>query len=227
VAKKRVGKFPKAFRQMAVDQLTQCDNIVELAKELGISRRLLYTWREKLEPVESGEGPPAISRESTLRHEVSRLKPVLAEKVLEVDFSKGGPCTTSRRDASGAAKLARRIYAHIRDVMSRQDPLSIGRMCHLAQISRAGFYRSLQAQQPVAEDMDVRSAIQGIAVAHRRRYGYRRITAEFRRRGLLVICQRLMSVPVVGPITAVAYATTVEAPTRPRRRQRSSSLIAD
>jgi transposase-like protein len=51
VAKKRVGKFPKAFRQMAVDRLTQSDNIVELAKELGISRRLLYTWREKLEPV--------------------------------------------------------------------------------------------------------------------------------------------------------------------------------
>ncbi|MBI3808269.1 MAG: transposase [Nitrospirae bacterium] len=50
MAKKRVGKFPKAFRQMAVDRLTQSDNIVELAKELGISRRLLYTWREKLEP---------------------------------------------------------------------------------------------------------------------------------------------------------------------------------
>ncbi len=52
MAKKRVGKFPKAFRQMAVDRLTQCDNIGELAKELGISRRLLYTWREKLEPRE-------------------------------------------------------------------------------------------------------------------------------------------------------------------------------
>ena len=72
-----------------MDWLTQCDNIVEFAMELGISRRLLYTWREKLEPVESGEGPPAISRESTLRYEVSRLKRVLVEKVLEVDFFKG------------------------------------------------------------------------------------------------------------------------------------------
>ena len=35
MAKKRVGMFPKAFRQMAVDRLTQCDNIVALAKELG------------------------------------------------------------------------------------------------------------------------------------------------------------------------------------------------
>jgi len=66
VAKKRVGKFPKAFRQMAVDRLNQCDNIVELAKELGISRRLLYTWREKLEPLACGEAPPATSREATL-----------------------------------------------------------------------------------------------------------------------------------------------------------------
>ena len=48
MAKKRVGKFPKAFRQMAVDRLNQCDNIGELAKELGIHRRLLYAWREKL-----------------------------------------------------------------------------------------------------------------------------------------------------------------------------------
>ena len=104
MAKKRVGKFPKAFRQMAVDRLTQCDNIVELAKELGISRRLLYTWREKLEPVKSGDGPPATSRESTLRHEVSRLKRVLAEKVLEVDFFKGALHTVeARRQRSGQA----------------------------------------------------------------------------------------------------------------------------
>jgi putative transposase len=65
-------------------------------------------------------------------------------------------------------------------------------MCQLAQVSRAGFYRSLRAHQPVAEDMDVRSAIQGIAVEHRRRYGYRRITAELRRRGMLMNHKRVV-----------------------------------
>ena len=102
MAKKRVGKFPKAFRQMAVDRLTQCENIVALAKELGISRRLLYTWREQLEPTERGEGPPANAREATLRKEVSRLKRVLAEKVLEVDFFKGAlQNVEARRQRSG------------------------------------------------------------------------------------------------------------------------------
>ena len=101
MAKKRVGKFPKAFRQMAVDRLNQCENIVTLAKELGISRRLLYTWREKLEPRES-HGPPVNSRELTLRKEMSQLKRVLVEKVLEVDFFKGALHTVeARRQRTG------------------------------------------------------------------------------------------------------------------------------
>jgi transposase len=102
VAKKRMGKFPKAFRQMAVDRLNHCENIVELAKELGISRRLLYGWREKLELLDCSGEPPANAREATLRKEVSQLKRVLAEKVLEVDFFKGAlQQVEARRQQSG------------------------------------------------------------------------------------------------------------------------------
>ncbi len=75
--------------------------------------------------------------------------------------------------------------------MSLQGNLSIERMCQLAQVSRAGFYRSLQEQQPVQEELEVRSTIQQIVVEHRRRYGYRRVTAELRRRGLLVNHKRV------------------------------------
>jgi transposase-like protein len=104
VAKKRVGKFPKVFRQMAVERLNHCENIVELAKELGISRRLLYGWREKLEALDCSGAPPANAREATLRKEVSRLKRVLAEKVLEVDFFKGAlQQVEARRQQSGKA----------------------------------------------------------------------------------------------------------------------------
>ena len=105
MAKKRVGKFPKAFRQMAVDRLNQCENIVELATELGIHRRLLYRWRDQFDPAERGDSPPPTNaREATLRKEVSRLKRVLAEKVLEVDFFKGALHTVeARRQRSGKA----------------------------------------------------------------------------------------------------------------------------
>ena len=75
--------------------------------------------------------------------------------------------------------------------MSQQGSLSIERMCQLAPVSRAGYYRSLQEGHPIEEEMAVRDAIQHIALAHRRRYGYRRITAELRRRGLRVNHKRV------------------------------------
>jgi hypothetical protein len=70
--------------------------------------------------------------------------------------------------------------------MSMQGKLSVERMCQLAGVSRAGFYRSLQERDPVEEDMEVRSTIQKIFAEHKRRYGYRRVSAELRRRGMLV-----------------------------------------
>ncbi len=75
--------------------------------------------------------------------------------------------------------------------MSLQGSLSIERMCQLAQVSRAGFYRSLQESQPVKEEMEVRSTIQQIVLENRRRYGYRRVTAELRRRGMQVNHKRV------------------------------------
>jgi transposase InsO family protein len=67
--------------------------------------------------------------------------------------------------------------------MSRQGSLSIERMCRLTGVSRVGFYRTLEKHYGVEQDMEMRSMMQQIAVQHRRRYGYRRITAELRHRG--------------------------------------------
>jgi len=72
-----------------------------------------------------------------------------------------------------------------------QGSLSIERMCQLASVSRRSFYRSLKERQPTEEEMEVRSAIQTIALEHRRRYGYRRITAELHRRGMQVNHKRV------------------------------------
>jgi putative transposase len=97
--------------------------------------------------------------------------------------------------------------------MSLQGNLSIERMCQLAQVSRAGFYRSLQESQPVKEEMEVRSAIQRIALEHRRRYGYRRVTAELRRRGMIVNHKRVSRVMREDNLLAVqprAFVVTTD-----------------
>jgi transposase InsO family protein len=78
--------------------------------------------------------------------------------------------------------------------MFLQGSLSIERMCQLVPISRRSFYRSLQERRPAEEETEVRSAIQQIALEHRRRYGYRRITAELRRRGMQVNHKRVVRI---------------------------------
>jgi transposase InsO family protein len=78
--------------------------------------------------------------------------------------------------------------------MPMQGSLSIERMCQMGQVSRAGFYRSLKEQRPVEEDMEVRSAIQQIALEHRRRYGSRRIAQVLRRRGMVVNRKRVAKI---------------------------------
>ena len=103
MAKRRVGRYSNEFRRMCVERMKQCDDIVALSKELDIHRRLLYRWRDQLDPVEKGEWPPPQnSREATLRKEVGRLQRVLADKTLELDFFKGAlQKVEARRQQSG------------------------------------------------------------------------------------------------------------------------------
>jgi transposase len=105
VAKKRVGRYPKEFRHMAIERLKNCDNILALSRELGVHRRLLYKWRDQLEPFDAPkESLPQNSREFTLRKEVHQLKRLLAEKTMELDFFKGAlQKVEARRQRSGSS----------------------------------------------------------------------------------------------------------------------------
>ena len=109
MAERRKGRHPAAFRQMAVERMKHCENIVALSEELGVSRRLLYRWRDQLDPADGGhEPPPESPRESTLRKENHQLKRVLAEKTLEVDFFRGAlqKVEARRRISSGSGEKA-------------------------------------------------------------------------------------------------------------------------
>ena len=64
-------------------------------------------------------------------------------------------------------------------------------MCQLAQVSRASFCRYLQSGSEAEEEMALRSALQEVVMLHRWRYGYRRVTAELRGRGMIVNHKRV------------------------------------
>ncbi len=97
--------------------------------------------------------------------------------------------------------------------MPMQGSLSVECMCQLARVSRTGFYRSLQEQLPREESMEVRSAVQRVALEHRRRYGYRRVTVELRRQGMLVNHKRVSRIMREDNLLAVKrkqFVTTTD-----------------
>ena len=79
--------------------------------------------------------------------------------------------------------------------MNLATPIALTRLCGLAAVSRAGFYRWKAAAPEMDPDLELRDRIQRIAVEFSY-YGSRRITRELRRQGWTVNrkkVQRLMS----------------------------------
>jgi hypothetical protein len=76
------------FRKRAVERMEQAKNLGLLAKELGISVRTLYHWKDAQlgRPKKVREPVP---REKKLEDEIQQLKLSLAKRTLEVDFFKG------------------------------------------------------------------------------------------------------------------------------------------
>jgi putative transposase len=72
-----------------------------------------------------------------------------------------------------------------------QGALSIERMCTLAGVSRASYYRHWRRGAPRREQTELRDVLQRLAVAHRH-YGYRRLNALLRREGWAVNHKRVL-----------------------------------
>jgi transposase len=96
-------RYSRKFQRMAVERMRTCESVDELARELGVRPRCLYKWRAKLEALEIGEEAARPSTHAAAyRKENLRLKRLLAEKILEVDFFRGAlQKVEARRQKSG------------------------------------------------------------------------------------------------------------------------------
>jgi len=89
----------------------------------------------------------------------------------------------------------RAVYEVIQTMTSSvpQGQITIERLCRLARVSRAGYYRLWQASAPRQHDTAVRDAIQRLVLANGRyRRGYRYITRQLRHDGLIVNHRRVL-----------------------------------
>lgn len=101
------------FKRQVVERMKTCENIEALARELGLQRKLLYTWKYQFEgrpePRHANLGITAEDRiEKRFQEEITKLKSSLAEKTLEIDFFKSAllKIKEDRQQSSAAGATA-------------------------------------------------------------------------------------------------------------------------
>jgi putative transposase len=73
---------------------------------------------------------------------------------------------------------------------SSDSKVDVQHLCKLAGLSRASYYRRFEVRAPREADVELTSHIQLLSLRYRF-YGYRRITAQLRRSGVLVNAKRV------------------------------------
>ena len=90
----KMGKWRRhteEFKRQVVDRMKTCANISELARELNIQRKLLYTWRRQFEGrPEPRHANLAITAEDRkvkqLEAEITRLRAEVSQQAVENRF---------------------------------------------------------------------------------------------------------------------------------------------
>ena len=94
-------RYTQEFKDHALKRLEGCTNVEALARELNVSRGILYLWKDKRDgrpPASKRPGPivdtPAIA---ALKKQVVESKVALADRAVEGDFFKGALQTVEDR----------------------------------------------------------------------------------------------------------------------------------
>lgn len=85
------------------------------------------------------------------------------------------------------------VYQEIQSQVAQHAGGSVGRLCRAVGVSRAGYYRLCSRGSKQRHDDDLRPLLKTLA-AQMPAYGYRRLTAAVRRRGLAVNHKRVLRV---------------------------------
>jgi transposase-like protein len=98
-------KYTKEFRETALRRLALTPNVTQLCRELGISRQLLYSWREDRQRQQQKQLEGA---EQRLRQQNTQLRKSLLKKTLEADFLKAACAKVAalRQTATGSGETA-------------------------------------------------------------------------------------------------------------------------
>ena len=201
------GIYPVSFKIKAIKRVERGEGVLPVARDIGVTRKALHDWIRAWNAM----GVEGLNRKRGRKPGRLKLRAVAmtgtGSGALAVARAHCGAGADDRAPADGtrffstslahareegsARQNAQAIFETIKAMSAAHPEADVQRLCRLAGISRASFYRHREESDPDAADHDLQDAIQHICLRHKY-YGYRRVTATLRRQGHVVNAKRIL-----------------------------------
>lgn len=151
----------------------------EIARNIGISRTVLYKWKDEIigdEAYQSmckHEKPSLTEERDTLREEVNRLNQEIRRQQMELDILKKAEEIIKKDQGISVSTLTNREKTQIADVLRGSYPLTD--LLRVLVLARSSFFYHRAALRSGDKYAAVRIAITEIFNGNYRCYGYRRL----------------------------------------------------
>lgn len=172
---------PEVKRQAVMALCTRHVPASEIARNIGISRTVLYKWKDEIigdeayQSMRKHEKPSLTEERDALREEVNRLNQAIRRQQMELDILKKAEEIIKKDPGISVSTLTNREKTQIADVLRGSYPLT--ELLRVLELARSSYFYHRTALRSGDKYATVRIAITEIFNGNYRCYGYRRLHA--------------------------------------------------
>jgi len=202
-------------RQAVTDLCARRGSALDIAKKVGVSRPVLYKWKDQLLGDEAYQSMrkrklvPPEDEHAALLERVAQLEQQVRQLQLERDVLAQAGDLIKKDQGINSLTLTNREKTQVVDALKATYPLS--ELLRIVGLARSSYFYHKTRLRPRDKYGDVRNAMVAIFDSNHRCYGYRRIHAMLRQHDIRI------SEKVVRKLMAEEQLTVH----RPRRRYSS------
>ncbi|HCM4479886.1 TPA: IS3 family transposase [Salmonella enterica subsp. enterica serovar Java] len=191
---------PEVKLQAVRDLCTRTIPAQKIAQDVGVSRQVLYKWKDEAIGDETylsmrkNDDPSFIQERDALREELARLTQEVKRQQLELDILKKAEEIIKKDPGISISTLTNREKTKIADALRDTHPLPV--LLSTLRLARSSYFYHRAALRAGDKHAGVRVSLSEIFHANYRCYGYRRLHAMLRDEGVRLsekIVRRLMS----------------------------------
>ena len=178
---------PEVKRQAVMALCTRQVSASEIARRIGVSRAVLYKWKDKIignsayQTMRKHNEPSLEAERDALREEVARLNQEIRRRQMELDILKKAEEIIKKDPGISISPLNNREKTKIADALRQTYPLT--ELLHVLGLARSSYFYHRAALKAGDKYATIRTMLTDIFNSNYQCYGYRRLHAMLRHEG--------------------------------------------